>query len=79
MPKKSGKSKVCKYNGYSVYVKENHESVGVTYTEGFEALRQKWKDLSEADKDYYNAQAKEKNKNKSKMTGAGYTFEEVEE
>lgn len=71
--------KACKYNGYSVYVRENHQLHDVTYVEGFGVLRQQWKDLTDEEKEKYNNKAIEMNYNKKKMTTTGETYEEIEE
>ena len=74
-----GPKKEIKCNAYSVYVRENHKLVGVTYSEGFAALRQQWKNLSKEEKEIYDCKAKQINGKKQKLTSAGTTYEELEE
>ena len=67
-----------KCNGFSVYVREKHQLVGVTYVEGFTALRQNWNSLSPEEKEVYNRKAKKLNGDRKKMTNAGSTYGELE-
>jgi len=67
-----------KPNGYSVYVRENHKKLGVTYAEGFAALREQWKNISKDEKSIYDSKARALNKNRKKQTNTGLPFEELE-
>lgn len=64
---------------YAVYVRENYQQAGVsTYQEGFSALREQWKNLSDKRKEEYKNKAKGMNHSRGKMTNAGFTYEELE-
>ena len=67
-----------KKQAYEVYVRENYQRAGVSYKEGFSAMREQWKNLSDKRKEEYKQKAKGMNHSRGKMTNAGFTYEELE-